>query len=147
MQFSELNQKRILWLLSEATDQRRGTHQILHPTLAAANPLTIQAVVHKGNAEMTCMINDVKLFYPDTMAFRVFIELKPEEKAVIWPTMYKDDDIGIMHGCYWEGMDDSETPVSSNHYELTLNKIELMLDTMWRRYQLPKHKEESCTNV
>jgi len=145
--FKEQDTMRIMWLFSQATEQRRGSHQILHPTLAAANPLCITAMVHKGHAELTVMINDVKLFYPDTMAFRVYIHSIGKESAEVAPSMYKDDDIGIIHACTWKELDGHELPIAADHFDLTIEKISAMLDVVWRRYKLPRQKEESCMNV
>lgn len=142
--FSEKDIKRLLWLFTEATHQRRGSHTIMHPTLAAANPLTINATVFKGHAEMTVMINDMQLFYPDTMAFRVYIHTIGQQTAEILPEMYKDDDIGLIHGCTWEQLDDRELPIAAGHFDLTVDKISAMLDVIWRRYKLPKEKEDVC---
>lgn len=135
---------RIMWLFAQATQQRRGSHQIMHPTLAAANPLTITAMVYKGHAELTVMINDMQLFYPDTMAFRVYIHSIGDHSVEVLPEMYKDDDIGIIHGCTWKELDDRELPLAADHFDLTIDKISAMLDVVWRRYKLPRQKEESC---
>lgn len=145
--FNEQDTMRIMWLFSQATEQRRGSHQIMHPTLAAANPLTIMAMVYKGHAELTVMINDTKLFYPDTMAFRVYIHSIGNHSAEVLPSMYKDDDIGIIHGCTWSERQGHELPLAADHFDFTIDKISAMLDVVWRRYKLPRQKEESCTTA